>query len=96
VQTLLYADAAQRAGTFQPSALGAELEGLEFDGLGNGPTLYRAADHQCFKDVLVVRGKANPETQYDLLEVFQVTPREEITYDPELLGGELGPFNDGA
>lgn len=96
VQTLLYADAAQRAGTFKPSALGAELEGLEFDGLGNGPTLYRAADHQCFKDVLVVRGKANPESQFDVLEVFQVTPREKITYDPELLGGELGPYNDGA
>ena len=96
VQTLLYADAAQRAGTFQPSALGAELEGLEFDGLGNGPTLYRAADHQCFKDVLVVRGKANPESEFDVLEVFQVTPREKVTYDPELLGGELGPYNDGA
>jgi len=95
VQTLLYADAAQRAGTFQPSALGAELEGLEFDGLGNGPTLYRAADHQCFKDVLVVRGKANPESEFDVLEVFQVTPREKVTYDPELLGGELGPYNDG-
>ncbi|MFP4538419.1 MAG: substrate-binding protein [Dichotomicrobium sp.] len=96
VQTLLYADAAQRAGTFKPSALGAELEGFEFDGMGNGPTLYRAADHQCFKDVLVVRGKTEPETEYDVLEVFQVTPREEITYDPELLGGELGPYNDGA
>jgi len=95
VQTLLYADAAQRAGTFKPSALGAELEGLEFDGLGNGPTLYRAADHQCFKDVLVVRGKASPESQFDVLEVFQVTPREKITYEPELLGGELGPYNDG-
>jgi ABC-type branched-subunit amino acid transport system substrate-binding protein len=95
VQTLLYADAAQRAGTFRPSALGAELEGLEFDGLGNGPTLYRASDHQCFKDVLVVRGKANPESEFDVLEVFQVTPREKITYDPELLGGELGPYNDG-
>jgi len=96
VQTLLYADAAQRAGTFRPSALGPELEGLEFDGLGNGPTLYRASDHQCFKDVLVVRGKANPESEFDVLEVFQVTPREKITYDPELLGGELGPYNDGA
>ncbi len=95
VQTLLYADAAQRAGTFQPSVLGPELEGLEFDGLGNGPTLYRAADHQCFKDVLVVRGKANPESEFDVLEVYQVTPREKITYDPELLGGQLGPYNDG-
>ena len=55
VQTLLYADAVQRAGSFNPCEVGAALEGFEFDGLGNGPTLYRADDHQCFKDVLVVR-----------------------------------------
>ena len=42
VQTLLYADAAQRAGTFDPCAIAAALEGFEFDGMGNGPTLYRA------------------------------------------------------
>jgi len=96
VQTLLYADACQRAGTFKPSAVGPELEGMEFDGLGNGPTLYRAEDHQCFKDVLVVQGKANPESEFDLLEVVEVTPRDKVTYPADLLGGELGPYNDGA
>jgi branched-chain amino acid transport system substrate-binding protein len=60
VQALLYADAVERAGSFEPCAVVAALEGFEFDGLGNGPTLYRAADHQCFKDVLVVKGKENP------------------------------------
>ncbi|MFD1694045.1 substrate-binding protein [Roseibium aestuarii] len=95
VQALLYADAAQRAGTFMPSELGKALEGFEFDGLGNGPTLYRAADHQCFKDVLVVKGKENPSSQYDLLEVVEVTPRAQVEYPAELLGGELGPYNNG-
>ena len=56
-QALLYADACQRAGSFKPSEVGAALEGFKFDGLGNGPTEYRADDHQCFKDVLVVKGK---------------------------------------
>jgi branched-chain amino acid transport system substrate-binding protein len=60
VQTLLYADAVQRAGSFNPCAVVEALEGFEFDGMGNGPTLYRAEDHQCFKDVLVVKGKENP------------------------------------
>ena len=39
VQTLLYADACERAGTHDPCGVGAALEGFEFDGLGNGKTL---------------------------------------------------------
>jgi len=96
VQALLYADAAERAGTFRPSALGAQLEDFNFDGLGNGPTLYRAGDHQCFKDVLVVQGKENPTSQFDVLEVVEITPVEQVTYEVGIFGGELGPFNDGA
>ena len=96
-QAILYADAAQRAGSFQPSAVGAALEGFEFDGLGNGPTLYRAQDHQCFKDVLVVKGKENPSSKFDLLEVVEVTPRAQVEYAPDMadVAGELGPYNDG-
>ena len=95
VQTLLYADACERAGTFQPEAVGQALEGFEFDGMGNGPTLYRAADHQCFKDVLVVRGKESPENQFDLLDIVEVTPADQVSYDPSIFGGELGPYNNG-
>ncbi|WP_417249019.1 substrate-binding protein [Celeribacter sp.] len=98
-QTLLYADAVARAGSFNPCAVVEALEGFEFDGLGNGKTLYRAEDHQCFKDVLVVRGKENPTSEYDLLEVVEVTPAAQVTYDPEhpmFAGGALGECNDGA
>ena len=99
VQALLYADAAQRAGSFNPCDIVAALEGFEFDGMGNGPTLYRAEDHQCFKDVLVVRGKENPTSQFYLLEVVDVTPAEQVTYAPDhpmFAGGELGQCNPGA
>jgi branched-chain amino acid transport system substrate-binding protein len=58
------------------------LEGLKFDGMGNGPTEYRAADHQCFKDVLVVKGKENPANQFDLLEIVKIVPRADVEYDP--------------
>lgn len=95
-QTILYADAAERAGTFRPSELGKALENFSFDGLGNGPTDYRGDDHQCFKDVLVVKGKEEPASQHDLLEVVEVTPRAQVEYSADLLGGELGPYNDGA
>ncbi len=95
-QALLYADACQRAGTFMPSGVGAALEGFKFDGLGNGPTEYRAEDHQCFKDVLVVKGKENPSSKFDVLEVVEVTPRAKVEYAASMLGGELGPYNNGA
>ncbi|SDI12344.1 substrate-binding protein [Lutimaribacter saemankumensis] len=99
VQTLLYADAVQRAGSFNPCAVVEALEGYEFDGLGNGPTLYRAEDHQCFKDVLVVKGKENPTSEFDLLEVVQITPRAQVEYAPDhpmFAGGALGSCNPGA
>ena len=95
-QTVLYADACERAGTFRPSVVGPALEGFEFDGLGNGPTEYRAEDHQCFKDVLVVKGKEEPTSKFDVLEVVEVTPRAQVEYPASMLGGELGPYNDGA
>jgi len=95
-QAILYADACQRAGTFMPSGVGAALEGFKFDGMGNGPTEYRAEDHQCFKDVLVVKGKENPTSKFDVLEVVEVTPRAQVEYDAKMLGGNLGPYNNGS
>lgn len=92
VQTLLYANACEMAGTFYPVEVIKALEGFEFDGMGNGKTLYRAEDHQCFKDVLVVRGNENPTSQFDLLEVVQQVPADQVTYDPATFGGDLGPY----
>ena len=101
VQTLLYADAVERAGSFNPCAVVEALEGFEFDGMGNGPTTYRAEDHQCFKDVLVVKGKENPENEFDLVEIVNVTPVDKVTYAPDhpQMGGAeatLGTCNAGA
>ena len=99
VQTLLYADAVTRGKSFNPCAVGEAMAGFEFDGLGNGPTLYRAEDHQCFKDVLVVKGKENPENEFDLVEIVEVTPAEQVMYDvdhPQFAGGSLGDCNPGA
>ena len=99
VQALLYADACERAGTFMPCEVVNALEGHKFDGMGNGPTEYRAEDHQCFKDVLVVKGKENPSSQFDVLEVVEVTPRAQVEYAPDnefFAGGDLGPCNNGA
>ncbi|MFP5405807.1 MAG: ABC transporter substrate-binding protein, partial [Gammaproteobacteria bacterium] len=96
VQALLYANAVEAAGTFHPPEVIKALEGFKFDGLGNGPTEYRAGDHQCMKDVLVVRGKEKPSNKFDLMEVVQVVPRAQVEYDPAMGGGELGPYVVGA
>ncbi len=90
VQTLLYANACEMAGTFYPPEVIKALEGFKFDGMGNGPTEYRAEDHQCFKKVLVVTGNDKPTSKFDLLKVVQEVPVEQVTYDPKKLGGDLG------
>lgn len=90
VQAILYANAVETAGSFDPCAVIEALEGFKFDGMGNGPTEYRATDHQCFKDVLVVRGNQNPSSQFDLLQVVQEVPRSQVEYDDTMLGGDLG------
>jgi ABC-type branched-subunit amino acid transport system substrate-binding protein len=95
VQTIMYADACERAGTFNPCGVVESLEGHKFDGAGNGATEYRADDHQCFKDVLVVKGNENPTSQFDILEVVDVTPRSQVEYDPKIFGGNLGACNAG-
>ena len=98
-QTILYADAVERAGSFNPCAVAEALEGFEFDGLCNGATTYRKEDHQCFKDVLVVRGAMTPESEFHLVEIVEVTPVAQVTYDPEhpmFAGGQLGACNPGA
>jgi len=112
-QVLLYADAVTRAGSFNPCAVVEALEGTDslpgidsasnrgflFDGLGNGPTLYRAADHQCFSDALVVQGKQEPDSEFDLLEIVEVTPVAQLWYEPDhpqFAGGRLGACNPGA
>ncbi|MET0437295.1 MAG: substrate-binding protein [Devosia sp.] len=91
VQALLYADAVERAGTFYPPEVIKALEGHEFDGMGNGPTLYRADDHQCIKSVLVVQGNESPTSEFDVLNVFQEIDRDTVAYDPTIFGGDLGP-----
>ncbi|MGH6947034.1 MAG: substrate-binding protein, partial [Kiloniellales bacterium] len=58
VQTLLYSNAVEKAGTFYPPEVIKAMEDLEIEGIGPGKALYRAADHQCFHDILVVEGKA--------------------------------------
>ncbi len=96
VQTLLYANACELAGTFDPCGVIAALEGFKFDGMGNGAAEYRAEDHQCFKNVVVVKGNDNPTSEFDLMEVVEEVPRSVVEYPASKLGGSLGSCKNTA
>jgi branched-chain amino acid transport system substrate-binding protein len=96
VQTLLYSDAVERAGTFYAPEVIRALEDYTIDsGIGHdGSTLYRGCDHQAFHEILVVKGKAASERddEFDLLETVEQIPADQVTYDCDLFPGELGPY----
>ena len=88
-----------RGGSFNPCSVAAALDGFEFNGLGNGPTFYRAADHLCFKDVLVVQGNENPTDAFDILDLVEITPGAQVEYEPDhpmFAGGSLRDRHPGA
>jgi hypothetical protein len=46
-----------------------------------------------------VKGKENPTSEFDLLEIVEVTPVDQVTYapdHPQFQGGALGSCNNGA
>ena len=97
VQTLLYANACETAGTFYPPEVIKALEDFEFEGMGPGKALMRAGDHQCFHDILVVKGKAPSAraNQYDLLEIVKQVPRKDVEYPADTLPGRARPLRAG-
>jgi ABC-type branched-subunit amino acid transport system substrate-binding protein len=62
-QTLQYASAVERAGTFDPREVIAELEGHEYDA-GLGSQTLRSCDHQAMRRVPVVKGKSEVQHSY--------------------------------
>ncbi|WP_115862388.1 substrate-binding protein [Halorussus litoreus] len=95
-QTLQYAAAVERAGTFYPPEVIRQLEGHEYDNIGMGPETMRACDHQAQRAVPVVRGLPEGEQEEgSFFEIVNLTPREEIGYgcdEGPAAECELGPY----
>lgn len=93
-QTLLYANACEMAGTFYPPAVIKALEDFNFSGTGTGDTLYRAGDHQCMRDILVVQGNSAAKStgKYDLLNIHATVKAKDVAYPVNTFKGELGPY----
>jgi len=97
-QTLQYAAAVERAGTFYPPEVIRQLEGYEYSNIGMGPELMRACDHQAQRDVPVVRGLPEGEQQEGrYFEIINVTSRDELGYSCDegpAAECELGEYGD--
>jgi branched-chain amino acid transport system substrate-binding protein len=96
MQTLLWAAAVERAGTFYPVSVIKALEESKSQPFDSslGRVWYRAEDHQLVRPVPVVIGKApaamqNPDDFYDVLEVV---PGEQVVPPPDMFGCHLGPY----
>jgi ABC-type branched-subunit amino acid transport system substrate-binding protein len=86
-QTLQYAAAAERAGTFYPPEVIKQLEDYEYDNIGMGAETMRKCDHQAQRDVPVVRGLPESEqSSGQYFEIINVTSRDELGY-----GCDAGP-----
>ncbi|WP_425498329.1 substrate-binding protein [Halogeometricum salsisoli] len=94
-QTLQYAAAAERAGTFYPPEVIKQLEGYEYSNIGMGQETMRACDHQAQRDVPVVQGlSASEQSQGRYFEIVNVTSREDLGYacdEGPAAECELGP-----
>ncbi len=96
VQTLVYANAVQTAGTFYPPAVIKGIEDLKLSGIGPGEVWYRPQDHQAFHTLYIVQGKGpkKMKDKYDLLERVSEVQAKDVIYDDqnEFFKGELGPY----
>jgi len=97
-QTLQYAAAAERAGTFYPPEVIRQLEDYEYDNIGMGAETMRACDHQAIRDVPVVRGLPGEEQEEgSYFEIVNVTSRDDLWYgcdEGPAAECELGPYGD--
>lgn len=70
-QTLMFAAAAERAGSFDSADVRSELEGLTYD-VGFGEQTMQACNHQASKPIPVVRGQAEVTSTGSWFEVISV------------------------
>ncbi|WP_459887011.1 ABC transporter substrate-binding protein [Halostagnicola bangensis] len=88
---LLYAEAVERADTFNPPEVIRELEDYEYDHTGVGDAHLRECDHQAHRMVPVVRGLSEEEQEETGLyvELVEEAPQDVTTY-----GCDEGPAAD--
>ncbi|WP_435361510.1 substrate-binding protein [Haloarchaeobius sp. DFWS5] len=80
-QTLQYAAAVERAGSFNPEKVIKELEGYEYNNIGMGEETMRKCDHQAQRAVPVVRGLPEGEiSSGNYYDIVNLTPADKVAY----------------
>lgn len=94
LQTFLWADAVERAGTFYPPAVIKEFEKQKHIMTTLGEVWYRACDHQLVRPVPVVVGKKPGDMKgpEDFYEIVGITPGEKVVPPCDQVGCKLGPY----
>ena len=92
-QMMCWADAVERAKSFNPVSVIKELEAGHKLQLPLGEVWYRAQDHQQVRAVPVVRGKKPSEMRNpdDFYEIVGMTPGPDVV-PPDFLGCKLGSY----
>ncbi|SDZ85921.1 ABC-type branched-chain amino acid transport system, substrate-binding protein [Haloplanus vescus] len=97
-QTLQYAAAVERAGTFYPPEVIRQLEDYEYNNIGMGEEMMRGCDHQAQRDVPVVRGLPESErSEGQFYEIVNITSRDNLGYacdEGPAAECELGEYGD--
>ncbi|MFC7045488.1 substrate-binding protein [Halobacteriaceae archaeon GCM10025711] len=97
-QTLQYAAAVERAGTFYPPEVIRQLEDYEYDNIGMGPETMRGCDHQAQRAIPVVQGlSASEQGEGQYFRIVDVTSRDQVGYacdEGPAAECELGEYGD--
>ncbi|WP_205254477.1 MULTISPECIES: substrate-binding protein [Halorussus] len=95
-QTLQYAAAVERAGTFYPPEVIKQLEGYQYNNFGMGQETMRKCDHQAQRAVPVVKGLPQSEQQQgQFFEIVNLTPADQLGYgcdEGPAAECDLGPY----
>ncbi|WP_109993916.1 substrate-binding protein [Salinisphaera sp. LB1] len=94
LQSMIWADAVTRAGTFYPPEVIKTLESGKHIQSTLGEVYYRAEDHQMVREVPVVVGKSKSQmkSKEDYFEIVGVTPGEDVMPPPGTFACKLGSY----
>ncbi len=94
LQTMLWANALEAAGTFHPPTVVKQYEKGDHIKTGLGEVWWRGADHQLVRPVIVIRGKkpSDMRNKADFYEIVKSVPGDQVMPPADHFGCKLGSY----
>jgi branched-chain amino acid transport system substrate-binding protein len=94
MQFAMWAEAAERAGTFYPPEVIKAYEAGKHIQSTVGDVYFRGADHQLVRPAIIVRGKkpGDMENKEDYYDIVEIVPGEGLMQAPDAFGCNLGSY----